>query len=95
MATEAAGREDALAAMKNSVDLLERKADSRETVGEPGVSENGDCITLTYSVRYTKAGLDDFTLVGKELIEYENGLIKRMEDIFDNTDAIIAWRSDL
>ena len=93
--TEGAGRDAALAAMKNSVDLLERKVDSREIIGDPGVSEDGDCITLTFTIRYAKSGRDEFTLVGKELIEYENGLIKRMEDIFDNADALIAWRSDL
>ncbi len=93
--TEGVGREAALAAMKNSVDLLERKTDGREIVGDPGVSEDGDRITLTYTIRYTKAGLGEFTLVGKELIDYENGLIQRMEDIFDNADALVAWRSDL
>ena len=81
--TEGAGRDAALAAMRNSVELLERKSDSREIIGQPGVSEDDDCITLTYAIKYSKAGLDDLMLVGRELIEYRDGLITRMEDIFD------------
>jgi hypothetical protein len=93
--TEGKGRAGALAAMKSSVDSLERKVDGREIIGEPGVSEKGDTITLTFTIKYTRQGMEDFTLVGKEVINYADGLIQRMEDIFDNADALIEWRSKL
>lgn len=93
--SEGTGRDGALAAMKDSVDSLERKADGRELVGEPGVSEDGDRITLTFVIKYTKEGMEDFTLVGKEFIDYADRLIQRMEDVFDNSDALFEWRSKL
>ena len=93
--TEGVGRDAALAALRRSVDLLERKTDSRELVGEPNIEEEGDRITLTYTLKYTKAGMDDLTLAGIELIDYEAGSIRRMEDIFDNAEQLLAWRAKL
>ncbi|MEM7002025.1 MAG: hypothetical protein AAF529_14650, partial [Pseudomonadota bacterium] len=51
--TEGARPAGALAALRRSVDLLERKTDSRELVGEPNIEEEGDRITLFFDIRLT------------------------------------------
>jgi len=93
--TEAVGRAAAMQAMQDSVNALERKSDSRELIGEPDISESGDTITLNFELKYTKSGLPDLNLKGCETIEYADGLIKRMEDVFENQAEMQSWRSKL
>ena len=93
--TEAVGRAGVIAAMKDSVDSLERKCDARELLGEPGISESGDTITLKFSIKYTKTGSPDYILDGIETIQYAGGLISKMEDVFEDPDGLSAWRDGL
>ena len=90
--TQANGRDAVIQALKDSVDALERKSDSRELVGEPEVTESGDTVTLQFSLKYTKSGLPDLILSGHETIEYADGAILKMEDVFDDPTALKAWK---
>lgn len=91
--TEGKGRSGVIQALQDSVNALERKSDTRGLMGEPGVEESGDTITLKFALKYTKAGKPDLDLVGTETIQYSNGLITHMEDVFENADEMIAWRA--
>ena len=93
--TEASGRDAVLQALKDSVDALERKSDSRELQGEPEVSEDGDTITLKFTLKYTKAGLPDLMLSGHETLQYADGVILKMEDVFDDPAGMLDWRNRL
>ena len=93
--TQASGRAAVLQALQDSVNALERKCDSREVVGEPEISESGDTITLKFTIKYTKSGLPDLTLVGVETVQYAEGEILRMEDAFDDPSALVDWRNRL
>lgn len=93
--TEAIGRAAVLQALRESVKRLERKCDSRDLVGEPELSESGDTITLKFSVKYTKQGLPDLILSGYETAQYSGGRILRMEDIFEDAQAMLEWTDQL
>lgn len=83
------------AALKGSVENLERKVDTRTLLEEPVVTEDGDTITLKFKLQYTKAGLPDLVLVGAETIQYKDGVIHRIEDAFENAEELISWREQL
>ena len=93
--TEAVGRAAVMQALQDSVNALERKSDSRELVGEPDISEAGNTVTLNYQLKYTKDGLPDLNLKGCETVDYANGLIQRLEDVFENPAEMQNWLSNL
>lgn len=84
-----------LPALQGSVSSLEGKVDTRDLLEEPVVTEEGNTITLKFKLKYTKAGVPDLVLVGAETIEYEHGVIQRIEDVFENADEMISWREQL
>ena len=90
--TEGRGRDGVIEALQGSVNKLERQSDSRELMGEPTIDEQGDTVTLKYALKYTKAGKPDLELIGTETIEYVDGLICPMEDVFANAEEMIRWR---
>ena len=91
--TEAVGRSAVIDALRTSVETLERRCDTRELVQPPDISESGDTVTLKYALKYTKQGVGEFVLSGYETIQYVDGVIVRMEDVFDDPSALKAWRS--
>ena len=93
--TEGIGRAAAIQALKNSVERLEKRCDSRELLGEPEIKENDDVITLKYQLKYTKNGYPDFDLIGTETVKYADGLILRMEDIFEDSAALLDWQDQI
>jgi len=93
--TEATGQTAVMQALKDSVNGLEKKSDSRELIGEPEISEAGDTITLNYALKYTKSGLPDLILNGCETVEFADGLIRRMEDVFENPAEMQSWQAKL
>lgn len=93
--SEATGRGAVLQALQDSVNALERKCDSRELLGQPEVSEEGDTITLKFTIRYTRGGLPDLVLSGYETARYVDGVIQRMEDVFEDPAGLVAWRERL
>jgi hypothetical protein len=93
--TEGVGVAGVIQSLQDSVNALERKCDVRELIGQPGVAEEGDTITLSFTIKYGKQGREDYLLVGVETIEYSGGLIRKMEDVFENPDDLMAWRNKL
>jgi hypothetical protein len=93
--TQAKGRDAVLQALKDSVNALERKCDSRELVGDPEISEAGDTVTLKFTIRYTKEGLPDLLLPGYETAVFVDGEIQKMEDVFEDPAGMIEWRAML
>ena len=81
---EAVGRESVLQTLRDSVNSLDRRFDSREWVEEPRLSEAGDTVTLAFTVRYAKqavtrgldldmkAGLELEARLGRHLISLMN-----------------------
>ena len=93
--TEARGRDAVLHALRDSVNRLERKSDTRDLLGEPELSETGDSITLKFCIRYTRQGLPDLTLSGREIAHFSNGSIVKIEDVFDDPSGFMDWRNKL
>jgi hypothetical protein len=93
--TEGLGRSGVIQSLQDSVNALERKCDAHELIGQPGVTEEGDTITLSFTIKYVKQGVDDFLLVGVETIQYSKGLICKMEDVFESPNDLMAWRTKL
>ena len=93
--TEAVGRSAVIEALRSSVETLERRCDTRELAQAPEISESGDTVTLKYSLKYTRQGVGEFVLSGYENIQYADGVIVRLEDVFDDPSALQAWRSSI
>jgi hypothetical protein len=93
--TEAIGCVAVIQALQDSVNALEGKSDSRDLVGEPEISEAGDTITLKYTLKYTKSGLPDLILAGYETAQFANGSIVRLEDVFEDSSALLDWQNKL
>jgi len=94
--TEAAGRGNVLQALENSVNSLDRTFDSRSLAEGPPPTEEGDVVTLIWTLVLSKQGKPDLRLSGRELLTFSGGAIKRMEDIFDEgtVDNMGAWMSE-
>jgi len=84
---EATGRESVLQTLRDSVNSLDRKFDSREFAEEPIVAESGDTVTFSFKVKYAKDGLPDLMIFGTERASFANGVIERMEDFLDEHAA--------
>ena len=79
----AQGRAAAIDYLRNDVDSLDRRFDVREFVGEPDISNDGDQVTMVFTVRYRKAGLPDLEISGKEVATIKDGQIQQLDDLFD------------
>lgn len=76
-----------LQTLRDSVNSLDRKFDSREFVEEPRLSEAGATVTLAFAVKYAKHGVPDLTSSGTETATFVDGTIERMEDVLDESAA--------
>ena len=86
-------RDAVLGYLEGSVNGLDRRFDSRQFVGEPSITATEDEVTMTFTVRYDKAGLPPLVVSGTEVARYAGGMIERMEDVFDADAAagIADW----
>ena len=76
------GRDAVLAKLKNGVDNFDRRMDSRTPdFAQPTVA--GNRLTMNWKVTYTKAGLPDLVISGKEIADYDGDRIARLRDEFD------------
>jgi hypothetical protein len=91
--TEAVGRSKVLEALRNSVNGLDRNFDSRALGDGPTPTEDGNVVTLIWSLILKKEGVPDLVLSGRELLTYSGDAIQRMEDIFDEgvPDILTEW----
>ena len=94
--TEAVGRDNVFAALRNSINGLDRRFDSRGFGNMPDPTEEGDVVTLNWVLIFTKQGAPDLTISGVERLNFDGDRISRMEDIFDNgvMDNVGAWMAE-
>ncbi|MFT7245083.1 MAG: hypothetical protein ACI82A_002448 [Candidatus Azotimanducaceae bacterium] len=84
--SEAVGRDQVLAQLREGVDGLDRLFDSRALIASPPSAE-GDTVSLTWKLTLSKAGAPDLTVAGAEHATYTAGAISHLEDIFDKGTA--------
>ncbi len=80
--TEASGREQVLARLRDGVNGLDRRFDSRTLIASPPRTE-GDKVSLSWELTLSRSGAPDLTARGVEHASYRNGAICRLEDVFD------------
>jgi ketosteroid isomerase-like protein len=78
----AKGREAVLGKLKGGVDAFDRRMDSR-TPDFQTPSVDGDTLTMSWTVNYTKAGAPDLSISGVETAIFEGDRIKLLRDTFD------------
>ena len=90
--TEAVGRDQVLARLRDGVNGLDRRFDSRALSASPPSSE-GDTVSLSWELTLSKAGAPDLTATGVEHATYTDGAISRLEDVFDEGvgESVGAW----
>lgn len=84
------GRQAAVDYLQADVDQLDRRFDSREFVGEPELVEKDGTVTMTFTVRYRKAGLPDLEITGKEVAIFNDGEIQQLDDLFSD-ETLMAF----
>jgi len=90
--TEAVGRDQVMAQLRNNVNGLDRRFDSRALSSTPPTLE-GDTVSFSWNLTLSKAGTPDFTATGVEHVTFTDGGISRMEDVFDEgvAESLGAW----
>ena len=81
-----ADNEAVLAQLRDSVNGLDRRFDSRALGATPPSSE-GNTISLSWQLTLSKTGAPDLTATGVEHATYTDGAISRLEDVFDEGTA--------
>ena len=86
------GRAAVIAKMRNGVDQLDRKMDSR-TASFQTPQVDGNTFQNRWSITFTKADCPDLTLTGAQIIVFEDHLISRFRGVWDPEarEAIGAW----
>jgi len=79
---DAVGRAAVLAKLKGGVDSFDRLMDSR-TPDFQSPSVEGDTLTMSWTVTYSKAGAPDLAISGVEVAVFEGDRIARLRDDFD------------
>ena len=88
----AEGRAAVIAKIRNGVEQLDRKMDSRTaSFTEPQV--DGNTFQNRWSLTFTLAGCPDLILTGAQIIVFEDGLISRFRGVWDpeSREALGAW----
>jgi hypothetical protein len=81
--TEAVGREQVLARLRDGINGLDRRFNSRVLQATAPTSE-GDTVSLSWQLTLSKIGAPDLTATGVEHATYVDGAISRLEDVFDD-----------
>jgi hypothetical protein len=81
--TEAVGRDQVLTRLRDGVNGLDRRFDSRALHADPPDSD-GDVVSLSWQLKLSKNGAPDLTATGVEHATYSDGAICRLEDVFDD-----------
>ena len=79
---DAKGRDAVLAKLQGGVDAFDRRMDSR-TPDFQTPTVDGDTLTMSWRVTYTKSGAPDLVISGKEVAVFEGDRIKLLRDEFD------------
>ena len=91
--TRLEGRNAVLEYLRNDVESLDRRFDSRAFVGEPDISGDDDEVTMRFTISYRKEGAPDLVISGVEAARFQDNQIQQMEDVFDEETlaAFTAW----
>ena len=84
--TEAIGRDQVLARLRDGVNGLDRRFDGRALSATPPSAE-GDTVSLSWQLTLSKAGTPDLAASGVEHATFTDGAISRLEDVFDEGTA--------
>ena len=86
------GRAALLGRLKTSVDSFDRRLDSRE-ISFSGHQEQGDTVSVSWKVRYTKAGAPDLVISGREAARFSGDRIELLSGEFDDSasKALQEW----
>lgn len=79
---DASGRDAVLAKLRAGVDAFDRRMDSRAPDFQTPTVD-GDTLTMTWTVTYTKAGAPDLAISGTETAIFDGDRIARLRDDFD------------
>ena len=79
---DARGRDAVLAKLQGGVDNFDRRMDSR-TPDFQTPTVDGNTLTMSWTVRYTKAGAPDLAISGVETAVFEGDRIALLRDTFD------------
>jgi hypothetical protein len=93
--TEAVGRDQLIAQLRDGVDGLDRRFDSRSLTATPPNSE-ADTVSLSWQLKLSKSGAPDLIATGIEHATYRGGVICRLEDVFDEgtAEGLGKWMSE-
>jgi hypothetical protein len=93
--TEAVGRDQVIAQLRDGVDGLDRRFDSRSLTATPPNSE-GDTVSLLWQLKLSKSGAPDLIATGIEQATYRGGVISHLEDVFDEgtVEGLGKWMSE-
>ena len=87
------GRDNIFAFLKGSIDGLDRRFDSRHLApfAQPEIS--GNQTTAHWKITFQKEGIPDLGFSGVEKATFEDGVICKLEDAFDDgaEEAIQEW----
>jgi hypothetical protein len=81
--SEAVGRDQVLARLRDGVNGLDRRFTSRGLQVTPPSSE-GDTVSFSWHLTLSKAGAPGLTVTGVEHATYVDGAISRLEDSLDD-----------
>jgi hypothetical protein len=92
--TEAIGRDQVLAQLRNGINGLDRRFDARELQATPPTLD-GDTVSLSWQLTLSKTGAPDLKATGVEHATYTDGAISRLEDVFDDgvAERVGEWMS--
>ena len=79
---DARGRDAVLAKLQGGVDNFDRRMD-RRTPDFQTPTVDGNTLTMSWTVRYTKAGAPDLAISGVETAVFEGDRIALLRDTFD------------
>jgi hypothetical protein len=91
---EIRGRQGVLDYLKNSLDSIDRRFDSRlvQLTAEPVVTDTQ--VTIQWSATYEKSGVPTLVVTGSETATFEGNAIARLEDVLDDgvVETLQSWR---
>ncbi|MGD8832801.1 MAG: nuclear transport factor 2 family protein [Pseudomonadales bacterium] len=90
--SKAVGRDQVIAQLRDGVNGLDRRFDSRALSASPPSLE-GDTVSLAWKLTLSKQGAPEFTATGIERATFAGSAISCMEDVFDEgvVEALGAW----
>ncbi len=91
----ARGREAVLAALKGSVNSMDRNMDSR-TPEFAAPTVDGNSLSMDWTVTYSKSGCPDLKISGREFAEFKGDQIALLRDEFspEAQQAMESWMSE-